>query len=290
MQPAMPPLVRQWSPQRIGFATAIYTNGLLVGEVLPVALSSSVVLPLVGGHWRPSLVVWSVPLAVTALLVMWGSLRSAPSSVVEAGPRRWWPDWRDARTWRLGLMFGAVNSIYFATNGFLPDYFVSRGRPDIIGAALTALNLGQIPASLLLLIASRRLVKSRWPYAGNGLIAFVGLLGVVFIGGAGAIASAALIGFACAGTLILALALPAILSEPHDVHRMSAGMFTISYTCSLVITVLSGVLWDLTGSPSAAFAPPLLCAVALVLLAPGLDLASRPFAATTRETYNEGVG
>ena len=29
MQPSLPPLVRTWFPQRIGFATAIYTNGLL---------------------------------------------------------------------------------------------------------------------------------------------------------------------------------------------------------------------------------------------------------------------
>lgn len=275
MQPALPPLVRKWAPQRIGFATAIYTNGLLVGEVLPVALSTSFVLPLVGGNWRPSLVIWSIPLALTALLTAWRSLRFGPSRDVGANPRGWWPDWRDGRTWRLGLMFGAVNSIYFATNGFLPGYFVAHGRPDVISGALTALNLGQIPASLLLLIASGRLVRKRWPYAGNGLIGLVGLLGVIFVKGAGTIVFAALIGFACAGTLILALALPALLSEPHEVHRMSAGMFTISYSCALVVTVVSGALWDLTGSPGAAFAPSLICACALVLLARGLDLGSR---------------
>ena len=44
MQVAMPPAVRAWVPQqRIAFATAVYTNGLLIGEILPVAL----MLPLV---------------------------------------------------------------------------------------------------------------------------------------------------------------------------------------------------------------------------------------------------
>ena len=38
MQPAMPPLVRAWLPERIGFATAVYANGLLIGEILPVSL------------------------------------------------------------------------------------------------------------------------------------------------------------------------------------------------------------------------------------------------------------
>ncbi len=37
------------------------------------------------------------------------------------------------------------------------------------------------------------------------------------------------LGFVTAVTLILALALPSVLSAPDDVHRTSAGMFTISY-------------------------------------------------------------
>jgi CP family cyanate transporter-like MFS transporter len=48
MQPSLPPLVRAWLPDRIGFGTAVYTNGLLIGEILPVALMLPVVLPLVG--------------------------------------------------------------------------------------------------------------------------------------------------------------------------------------------------------------------------------------------------
>ena len=40
----------------------------------------------------------------------------------------------------------------------------------------------------------------------------------------------AMLGFTGAVTLILALALPSVLSAPDDVHRTSAGMFTISYS------------------------------------------------------------
>ena len=35
MQPIMPTTVRQWLPTRIGLGTALYINGLLVGEVWP---------------------------------------------------------------------------------------------------------------------------------------------------------------------------------------------------------------------------------------------------------------
>jgi len=270
MQPAMPPLVRDWAPQRIGFATAIYTNGLLMGEVLPVALSAPIVLPLVRGQWRAGLVVWSIPLLLTSALTIW---RSRTGARIESGPPgalRWRPNWRDGRMWRLGFMFGAVNSIYFTANGFIPGYLVSHGASALVGTTLTALNLGQIPASALLILVSRRLIRTRWPYAANGAIALVGVFGLIFFPGPAAAAFAALVGFACAGTLILALALPALLSERSEVHSMSAGMFTISYICALLVSVLSGALWDMTGDPGAAFAPSLACAVALIALSPGL--------------------
>ena len=52
--PSLPPLVRAWLPHRIGFGTAVFTNGLLVGEILPVALTIPVVLPLLHESWRAS--------------------------------------------------------------------------------------------------------------------------------------------------------------------------------------------------------------------------------------------
>jgi MFS transporter, CP family, cyanate transporter len=39
MQPALPLLVRTWVPGHIAFGTAVYSNGLLIGEILPVAIT-----------------------------------------------------------------------------------------------------------------------------------------------------------------------------------------------------------------------------------------------------------
>jgi len=117
MQVTMPPAVRAWVPNRIGFATAVYTNGLLVGEILPVVLMFPLILPLVGGSWQWSFVIWSVPVAIIAVIV----LVSAPASTIDraAPSRRWWPDWRNALIWRLGIMLGTINATYFATNAFV---------------------------------------------------------------------------------------------------------------------------------------------------------------------------
>ena len=81
MQPALPPLVRQWMPQRVSFGTAVYTNGLLVGETLGVMLTIPLVLPLVDGSWRAGFAVWGIPLLVTAIL----TAVLAPARKADAG-------------------------------------------------------------------------------------------------------------------------------------------------------------------------------------------------------------
>ena len=146
MQPSLPPLVRAWFPERIGFATAVYTNGLLVGEMLTVALTIPVVLPLVAQSWRLSFVVWSMPVLAPRCWspVLPRECRAPARSRLPL--ERWWPNWRSPLIWQLGLILGSVNATYFVTNAFLADYVVAGGRPDLIGSALTAINLGQLPA------------------------------------------------------------------------------------------------------------------------------------------------
>jgi MFS transporter, CP family, cyanate transporter len=59
------------------------------------------------------------------------------------------------------------------------------------------------------------------------------------------------------------LAAPPALSPRGEVHRVAAGMFTISYTCGVTIPAISGSLWDLTGAPWSAFLPLGFCAVVM---------------------------
>src|SRR5947207_3001184 len=59
-QPAFPALVREWFPRRIAIATAVYSNGILIGETLPTVLTPFGVLPLTHGDWRWALATWSV--------------------------------------------------------------------------------------------------------------------------------------------------------------------------------------------------------------------------------------
>jgi CP family cyanate transporter-like MFS transporter len=273
MQPAMPPLVRAWLPDRIGFATAVYTNGLLVGEVLPVALTLPLVLPAVGS-WRIDFAVWGALCLIIAGIIFALAPRQTIASPSMA-PRKWWPDWSQGLIWQLGIMLGSVNAMYFSTNFFIPRYLHETGREGDISAALTALNLGQIPASILLLLVAAGLEQRRWPYITVGFLCLGAICGIVFGDTLLIIVGAGLLGFAAAAILILMLTLPPILSPPEDVHRTAAAMFTISYSCAVVVPVLSGIAWDLSGVPAAAFIPIVLCAFLLII--PAVTIQIRPY-------------
>jgi CP family cyanate transporter-like MFS transporter len=266
MQVSMPPAVRAWAPQRIGFATAVYTNGLLIGETLPVALMIPLTLPLVG-TWQWGFVFWSVPVAIIAAMVLLMAPRTASSAPVS---RRWWPDWNDPLIWRLGIMLGTVNAMYFGTNAFLPDYLTHTGHRELISAGLTALNVGQLPGSFILLAVAQRLQMKAWPFIAAGALCLAATAGIIFGSGYMIVFSAGLMGFSAAFILILALALPPLLAEPDDVHRLTAAMFTISYAVAVIVPILSGATWDLTHIPASAFMPIALCGILLMVLAPGI--------------------
>ena len=188
------------------------------------------------------------------------------ASANAAPPRKWLPDWHIGLVWRHGALFCCINAIYFSANAFMPIYLASQGRSDLIGGALLALNLGQLPASLLLLVVAGKLERRAWPYVASGLVSLISIGGIVWMVGPATMFWAALLGFSDAAALILGLTLPPLLCRPEDVARTSAGTFTLSYGGAVVLALLSGAAWDLSGTPALAFVPLAACAVAFAVI------------------------
>ena len=266
MQPTLPPLVRRWMPERIGFATAVYSNGWLIGEIVAVWLTIPYVLPMMHGSWRQSLMFWSLPVLATMVLVLLFAPRGPRAAPAAMSMRRWWPSWNSSLMWRLGLIMGGANIAYWSTNAFIPDFLTQAGRPDMIGSTLTILNLGQLPVSILFLFIAGRLAGRTWPLIALGATMLAGTLTIMFAGGIWIEVGAAFVGFACAGILIVVLMIPPLIAAAEDVPRMSAGMFMIAYNCSVVSSVLGGALWDASHSPYPAFGLIALGAAASVVL------------------------
>jgi len=84
---------------------------------------------------------------------------------------------------------------------------------------------------------------------------------------------AALLGATCGVALALGLSLaPLLCRHPDDVARTSAAGFAISFGFAMLISFLSGVVWDLVGKVDAALIPILLGTLPISILTPTLAL------------------
>jgi CP family cyanate transporter-like MFS transporter len=264
-QPAMPALVGRWLPKRLVLGTGVYTNGLLVGEILPVALP--LLLPVFADNWRATFALWAAPIVAIAVLTFVLAPREGTATVRQVS-ERWWPDWPAWDIWRLGLIFGGVGPLYFGTNAFLPGYLSEAGRADLISPALTALNLGQLPASFLLIAFSRRIESRAWPFILASVVGLAGVGAIVVTASALTVVSAAVVGFAAGAAFALGLTLPPLLSKPEEVARVAAAMFTISYASTVVVSLICGALWDVTATARAAFLPIIIATLLPIVLVP----------------------
>lgn len=267
MQPGMPALVREWLPGKVALGTIAYTSGMLIGSTASSGLTIPYVLPWLHGSWRADLVFWAVP---ALLIVPAFYLLSPKHEDPAAGPMaiggRWWPDWKNPVVWLIGLTLGSNNSAFFSTNAFLGEYLVSLGKRDLFGPAIGWLNGLQMAAPFLLLLVANKFERRAWPFVVFGPMLLASFLVMMLVpSDLGIIVAAALIGFTTAMTFTPILALPALLSLPADVPRISAGMFTVSYSCAIVIPTVSGALWDITGRPWTVFLPLCVCSIGMIV-------------------------
>jgi MFS transporter, CP family, cyanate transporter len=161
----------------------------------------------------------------------------------------------------------------FLYNGFLPAYLNGNGHPELVSAALTAINLGPLPTSFLLLLAADKVQGRRWPYLLSGLLFIACVIGIMSSTSYWTVFWAALVGATCGAALVLGLALsPLLCRHPDDVARTSAAAFAISYSFAMLISFLSGAVWDMAGKVDAALIPIFLGTLPISILAPTLAL------------------
>jgi CP family cyanate transporter-like MFS transporter len=252
-QPAIPTLIRDWHPARVGLAIAVFSNGQVTGEAVPPALIGPVLLPALHQSWELSLALWSLPVALLFVLLL-ATTRELPvvADLAAAVPRRL-PDFRNPQLWLIGLAFGLDSAAYWGANAFIPGYVHATGRAELKDAALTALNAAQVVASIVVLLAARHMVARRWPFLlmGGGIAA--GYAGMLLSPGWGIVLFAGIVGFITAMGMIVTMALPPLLAAPEDVHTFSAGIFAICYATAFVTPSVGGAVWDATHVPMAPF-------------------------------------
>jgi CP family cyanate transporter-like MFS transporter len=261
-QPALVHAARRISGRRATVATAVYSNGLVLGGLLGSALSAPLLLPLAHGSWRGAFLLWGI-LGVVAGLV-WLFIPLNPSD-----PHRR-PQAPPAGTGSpsipgLGLLilvFCCQSAIFYGLVTWLPDFYVSVGWTLAAAAVpVSVLSAGSVVG----VIVTPALVRRGGGF--RGALIWTGVLDVMALGtllldpGLGYL-SAAIVGAGTAIALTVGMAAPAVLAEARATGRVSGILLAIGYSVAVLGPVGIGALRQLTGGFVAGFA--LLAALSVV--------------------------
>lgn len=244
MQPALPALLPRWlEPKHLAFGSAIYMNGMLMGEFIGAGITLPVLMPLLENSWRATLLVWSLP----ALLVAAALLLPKRDMARPTRKTSWLPDWKNPLTLQLGLLLGVSSSLFFGVNAYMGALLEQRGEVENLTEALFWYNFAQVFASLLMLKMARHWVGRKTPLIIMLICSLLGTLGTLVFTGWWAIASATFMSFTAGILLIMMVALPPLLVPASETGRLSAGNFLIGYSIAFAVPMLGGLLSDWTG-------------------------------------------
>lgn len=269
MQPALPALLPRWlEPHHLALGSAIYMNGMLMGEFIGAGITLPVLMPLLDNSWRATMLAWSLPaLLVAAALFLPRRDRARPQRNVA-----WLPDWRNPLTLRIGLLLGLSGSMFFGLNAYMGNLLQQQGHFEKLSEALFWYNIAQVFASLMMLKMARYWVGRRSLIIIMATISIIGTLGTVLFTGWWAIASATLMSFVAGILLILLVAVPPLVMPPEETGRLSAGTFLVGYTLAFSVPMLGGVLADWTGDVRHALMVMIAYSLLVLPLAFTLDL------------------
>lgn len=241
MQPSLPALLPRWlEPRHMAIGSAIYMNGMLMGEFIGAGITLPVLMPLMDDSWRATLLAWSLPaLLVAAALFL--PRREMARPVRKAS---WLPDWKNPLTLRIGLLLGLSGSLFFGLNAYMGSLLKQQGNFDMLADALFWYNFAQVAASLVMLKMAKRWVGLKTPIIVAATCSIVGTVFALFLTGWWAIASATFMSFTAGILLILLVALPPMLVESGETGRLSAGNFLVGYTLAFSVPMIGGLLAD----------------------------------------------
>ncbi|PHS45825.1 MAG: MFS transporter [Marinobacter sp.] len=244
MQPSLPALLPRWlEPHHLALGSAIYMNGMLMGEFIGAGITLPVLMPLLDNSWRATLLAWSLPgLLIAAALFLPKRDRAKPLRKVA-----WLPDWHNPLTLKIGLLLGLSGSLFFGLNAYMGNLLQHQGQFDKLPDALFWYNLAQVFASLIMLKMARYWVGRRGVIATLASISLLGAIGAVMLNGWWSIVSATLMSLVAGMLLILLVAIPPLVVSAAETGRLSAGTFLVGYTVAFCVPMLGGVVADWTG-------------------------------------------
>jgi MFS transporter, CP family, cyanate transporter len=276
-QTSVPVLIRRWYPKQIGLASALFSDGLILGEAVAAGITVLIMVRFLGSDaWASTFVFWGVPVVVLFALWLWLA-PPAPAKVnrprfsrqhaatksqdVNSPIRR-----KRVNALHLGILVGGGSLIYFGMNAWIASYNQALHQSYATPVALLSLNAAQLPVSLGVTIVAQRIAGRRWPFIAAGIISVFAIVGWLFTPAGLQPLWAALLGGSGALVFTLGIALPPLLASPNEVGRLTGITLSLTYGVAFVGPFIGGALWDLFNLPALAFAPVVIASVMLIVL------------------------
>ena len=265
-QTALPAATRCWTPSHVALGSAVYLNGMMLGELSGAGLTLPLVLPLAGDDWCYALFIWAIPILLITLLVALVRLPVVPSASnnVDATcppPTKALPRWSDGRVWQYGILLASTVVAFFVINAYSGTVLRARGETEALKGFLFAYNATPLLASFIVL-AAPGWIGLRRPVAMSSLLSATGLAGFVLLEGWTSWAAALVTGCASTVALILMISLPPAIARGNAITRLSAGMTLIGFATSFVLILTGGWFVEVTGWIEMALIPSLVFMVA----------------------------
>ena len=261
IQPTLPKIVREIFPRRIGFATAIYSNGFTIGALVAAAFTVPVLLPIAGdAAWRGVFALWTAPAAIVTLLVIFWRVpvaRSMVSGIVNLRQAA-----RDPAAWIIAYLYFAQSAIFYTLSSWLPTFYQSLGwTPEGATGVFTTFAAVGVVTGLIVPTLSDRIRNRRLVLFLSSSTALVGTLGLAFAPTTLALLWPVLVGAGIVAVFTMTLTLPADLAGPTQVGTYAGLMLTFGHGASVLGPPAMGALHDLSGS----FVPGMIMVVAIAV-------------------------
>ena len=252
----LPPVVKRYFPDRIGFVTATYATLMSVSTALPSVLAVPVSDSL---GWRFSLAIWAA-VAATAL-VPWIVLlarhrRDRAAALLDENNEPEAPDaalegrlWRSPVAVAIAITFSVSTINAYASFAWLPQIIVDIADvgPGVGGNLLAVYSIAGLPASIVAPMLVARLRSPAWLIV-LGVALFVsGYLGLLLAPGSFTVLWVI---FAGMGPILFPVCLVLINTRTRT-HTGSVALSgfaqAVGYTIGAFGPLLVGVLHDATG-------------------------------------------
>jgi CP family cyanate transporter-like MFS transporter len=266
-QALLPSLVTEYFNHQKAFATGLYTAGLTGGG----AIASGATAPIgdLFDSWPLALAVWALPaiLAVPIWYLCWKQYASIESGATTPNSTQATLPWRNRWAVFITVYFGAASIVYFLVLTWLVPRYVAYGwSTGHAGLLLMLFFLTQLAGNLLISVIGDRVVDQRPLFSSMALLIICGALGVAYLPEYAPLVWVIMLGTGTGGLFTLNLTLPVIYADGATAtDGLSSMMFGGGNLISVLGPSVGGLLRDITGSFTIAFASTALLASLLLV-------------------------